>query len=106
MKASVVLFINGASFAFKSTEDATTFLYKHNTAIKDQRSFVKEIIDKQGFITRNQALSVFITRLSSIIKNLKDEGYNIEGRYGEKGVDYIYEWKDFQPNLEHIAPKE
>lgn len=99
MKASVVLFINGASFAFTTTEDATTFLYKHNTPIKDQKAFVEEIIKKNGFITRNQALSVFITRLSSIIKNLKNEGYNIEGGYGEKGVDYIYQWLDFKPEL-------
>jgi len=97
MKASVVLFINGASFAFTTTEDATTFLYKHNTPIVDQKSFVEEIIKRNGFITRNQCLSVFITRLSPIITKLKEEGYNIDAKYGEKGVDYIYTWLDFNP---------
>lgn len=102
MKASVVLFINGASFAFQTTEDATTFLYKHNTPIQDQKSFVEEIIKRNGFITRNQCLSVFITRLSPIITKLKEEGYNIDAGYGEKGVDYIYTWLDFKPQ----EPKE
>lgn len=93
------MFINGSSHSFKSTEEATTFLYKHNEAVKEQRAYVKNIIDATGCITRNQALSVFITRLSSIIKQLNNEGYNITGKYGEKGIDYIYTWHDFKPSL-------
>lgn len=55
----------------------------------NQKQFIINKLNKDGFITRNFALKNYISRLSAIILNLKNEGWKIEGR--NDGGDYIYE---------------
>ena len=59
---------------------------------KTQYNFVKKQLLEKGQITRNQALQNYITRLSSIILTLKEEGFEIEGSFKKVkgGKDYVY----------------
>lgn len=50
---------------------------------KTQKDIVLELILKQGGISRNKCLSLFITRLGAIIKQLEYEGYVFESFYGK-----------------------
>lgn len=50
---------------------------KKSTAQKD---WVRNQLLTNGFITRNKALDMYITRLSAIIYALKEENLNIVGR--------------------------
>lgn len=62
-----------------------------------QLKFVKEQLDSRDFITRNECLRNHISRLSAIIFNLKEMGYDIVGKripYGDKKWDYRYEIVD------------
>jgi hypothetical protein len=57
-----------------------------------QKQRILNQLKTKGYITRNQCLKNFISRLGARIKDLKNEGYIIEGKniktqYGE---DYIY----------------
>jgi len=57
-----------------------------------QKERILNQLKKNGYITRNQCLKNYISRLGARIKDLKNEGYIIEGKniktqYGE---DYIY----------------
>lgn len=49
---------------------------------------IKNILDRQGSISRNEALNMRITRLGSIIHLLNKQGNNFKGRF-VKG-DYVY----------------
>ena len=62
-----------------------------------QIEFVKQKLLDDGYITRNEALQNYISRLSAIIYSLKQDGWNIVGerkeykkKNGEKGYDYVY----------------
>ena len=59
---------------------------------ESQKKWVLERIEEQGFITRNQCLRAYISRLGAIICDLKKEGYLFEQGYEktEHGKDYIY----------------
>lgn len=48
-----------------------------------QKQWVKEQIKSNGFITRNQCLKNFISRLGAIIFELKEEGMEFETGYIE-----------------------
>ena len=50
---------------------------------KTQKDIVLELILKQGGISRNKCLSLFITRLGAIIKQLEYDGYVFESFYGK-----------------------
>ena len=69
---------------------------KEVTRNKSQKDWVKEMLEYQGHIRRNECLSVFITRLAAIIKQLKNEGYTFEtkeipsGRVVWSGMDTLY----------------
>lgn len=56
-----------------------------------QKEFVVKKLKDDGFITRNFCLKNYISRLGSIICNLKKEGWNIEGKNDDN--DYVYEVK-------------
>jgi len=58
---------------------------------KTQREYVINLL-KRGYITRNECLDVYISRLGAIMDLLRKEGYNFFGRYTDKiyGRDYIY----------------
>ena len=48
--------------------------------------------EKTGHVTRNQALRAFITRLAARINDLKEAGWEIDGKRMRtpSGVDYVY----------------
>lgn len=56
---------------------------------KSQLDRVKFKLQRDGYISRNEALKVFITRLSAIILKLKEQGYTFKSY--DKGGDYVYE---------------
>lgn len=54
-----------------------------------QKKIIIEKLKLDGFVSRNWALSKYISRLSAIILTLKNEGWQLQGKQ-DKG-DYIYE---------------
>jgi len=68
---------------------------KQDNVRETQMEIVKAHLNKYGKITRNQALSMGITRLGAIIDYLKKKGYIIEGYWKDKEkTDYCYEIKE------------
>lgn len=66
--------------------------------LKSQTAQVKDILLNNKIITRNQAISMGITRLGAIIDSLKNEGYAIEGYWvNESKDDYAYKLKAIAP---------
>ena len=63
-----------------------------------QKQWVKEQIKSNGFITRNQCLKNFISRLGAIIFELKEEGMEFETGYIETETKYR-KGKDFKYTL-------
>ena len=67
---------------------------------QSQKTFVKQELAKHGFITRNKCLRNYISRLSAIIFDLKDEGFEFETKFVENTTaygterDFIYLWKN------------
>lgn len=71
-----------------------------------QIAFIEKEIRKTGRYSRNQALSNYITRLSSIIKVLNNAGYVIEG--STKTLGTKTRWgnaKDYEYTI-HFKPKD
>ena len=59
-----------------------------------QINWVRSVLERKGKITRNKCIrEQYITRLSSIIHRLRDEGMNIVGSKFKtrNGEDYQYE---------------
>ena len=94
MTGNIRVIIGGEEIPFGSTEEATAFLMKQNKAPINQKKFIREQLMEYKTVSRNFALSHYITRLGAIIANLKDDGFEIEGAFGNNGVDYIYTLKD------------
>ena len=67
---------------------------------QSQKTFVKQELAKHGFITRNKCLRNYISRLSAIIFDLKDEGFEFETKFVENTTaygterDFVYLWKN------------
>jgi len=67
-----------------------------------QLQWVKDKLKKDGFITRNECLSNYISRLGAIISVLKEQGYEFEAGYFKLetmfGIskDYKYTLKDIK----------
>lgn len=62
-----------------------------------QMEYVKKKLDRDGFMTRNEALRVRISRLGAIIHELKSRGWQFKTEWiestrpdGSKGRDYKY----------------
>lgn len=62
-----------------------------------QEQWIKEMLEKEGRISRNTALSRFCSRLGARIADLKAEGWDFDTQIvttvrpdGKKGKDYIY----------------
>jgi len=53
-----------------------------------QKEWVISQLEQYGEISRNNALQNFITRLSAITLTLKNEGWDLEGKW--RGGDYVY----------------
>lgn len=54
---------------------------------QEQRVINKLLRD--GFITRNEALRVYISRLGAIVCSLQSQGYEFDAKYDENR-DYVY----------------
>lgn len=74
-----------------------------------QSQWVKEQLEEHGFITRNECLKKYISRLGAIICELKKEGYMFTSEFQTTpyGKDFIYTliskpeaWKP-QSQIEH-----
>ena len=67
---------------------------------QSQKTFVKQELAKHGFITRNKCLRNYVSRLSAIIFDLKDEGFEFETKFVENTTaygterDFVYLWKN------------
>jgi len=59
---------------------------------KSQEQKVKEQLKENGYVSRNWALRNYISRLGAIIFNLKQQGYNLQGKWHitEHGKDFRY----------------
>jgi biotin operon repressor len=55
-----------------------------------QQEFVLKTLLKNKKVSRNQCLRLYISRLSSIIKRLRDNGYKIETKFDNRGGDCVY----------------
>lgn len=67
--------------------------------ITTQLNWVEKELRKKGFITRNECLRNYVTRLSAIIFRLKSEkGFEFKTSYIPNptlfGKDYIYTWSN------------
>lgn len=62
---------------------------------KSQQQIVLERIEKTGKVSRNWCLQRNITRLSAIIQDLEEAGYNFETGYGKKLGMAKKDWKDY-----------
>jgi len=66
---------------------------------KTQIDTVKRILSETGHISRNQCLSMFISRLSAYALDLRNEGWKIEGK--KSGNDYVYTLKS-KPHIPQV----
>lgn len=59
---------------------------------QSQLEYVRKLLLNYGSVSRNHLLEQFITRGGAIINKLKNEDFEIEGRYvkTKNGKDYIY----------------
>ena len=66
---------------------------------RTQKKLVIEELENNGYVSRNDCLKHFITRLGAIICELNKEGYDLVGKYVKTsyGKDYVYQ-KRFVPN--------
>ena len=57
-----------------------------------QKKWVLDQIKEKGFITRNECLKVYISRLGAIICDLQKDGYKFTAEYQKTpyGQDYVY----------------
>lgn len=67
-----------------------------------QLNKIKKILLETGEVSRNHALSIFISRLGAIICDLKSEGYEFITE--RRGGDYIYKLKD-KPKVRKVIPE-
>lgn len=60
--------------------------------MKHQRKWVEKQLMEKGYVSRNEALANFISRLSGYTSKLKEGGWKIEGRYVKYsgGTDFRY----------------
>ena len=56
-----------------------------------QESRIKRKLNRDGFITRNECLKNYISRLGAVIFTLKKENYEFKAEDMENG-DYRYTW--------------
>ena len=58
----------------------------------NQTQFIISQLKRRKKISRNMCLANYITRLSARVNDLKEAGWNIEGRFvkGKYGKDYVY----------------
>jgi len=57
-----------------------------------QKNWAINQLETKGFISRNEALRNYITRLGARVCDLNSEGYNLIGEYKEinGGKDFVY----------------
>lgn len=59
---------------------------------KSQEQWIREQLEKKGYVTRNQCLSRYISRLGARICDLRQAGWEITGEWvkTKNGRDYKY----------------
>lgn len=73
---------------------------------KTQKEFVVHQIKKNGFITRNQCLRNYISRLGAIIFELKKEGFQFDSYFQKNDTifgtekDFVYKWTNPTEDVE------
>jgi hypothetical protein len=62
---------------------------------ESQKKWVIERLKIKGTVSRNECLQNYISRLSAIIQNLEEDGYEFETSYIKTsfGKDFIYRMK-------------
>lgn len=57
-----------------------------------QECWIKENLEKRGFLTRNEALTNYISRLAARIRDLKEKGMDIKSKKfkTQYGIDHVY----------------
>ena len=68
-----------------------------------QRKQVIDQLEEHGEVTRNWCLARYISRLSAIILNLKNEGWDLEGHWRkyDRGKDFVYSVVSKPKKTEH-----
>lgn len=63
--------------------------------MRKQRQWVEHQLRTRGYVSRNEALQNYLTRLAEYIRQLRSEGWEIEGDRvkTEFGEDYQYKLK-------------
>ena len=73
---------------------------------QSQLQWVVDQLKKNGFVTRNQCLHNYISRLGSIIWKLKKKGFEFDAYFQENKTlfgteqDYIYKWTNRKEETE------
>ena len=69
-----------------------------------QKQKVISQIKNTGQVSRNWALTNFISRLGSLVCDLNKEGYHLTGEYQktENGQDFIYVNKPSEPVIQEL----
>ena len=73
---------------------------------KSQREWVVLQLKKNGFITRNQCLKNYISRLGSIIFRLKAKGFEFKAEFSKTKTlfgsdeDFVYTWTNSPQKIE------
>jgi hypothetical protein len=93
--AKLLLSIKGIQMITHEQIESAVCVY--DKKLQSQLQFIKMQLLAYGFISRNQALRNYISRLQARIFDLKTEGYNIIS-YNVKtpmGTDFVYELKTY-----------
>ena len=79
-------------FDFINKFDLNKPMIERNETHSTQEAWVRDNLLKRGFITRNECLSRYISRLAARIDTLKKDGMVIEGENLKTahGVDFVY----------------
>lgn len=72
--------------------DESIPLIVRSESSQTQEEWVRDNLLKRGFITRNECLRIYVSRLAARIDTLRKDGMKIEGETlkTQYGKDYVY----------------
>jgi hypothetical protein len=58
----------------------------------NQLEWTKYQLQSKGYVTRNEALKIYFTRLGARVNDLRNQGWKIDGKWvkTDNGKDYVY----------------
>jgi hypothetical protein len=58
----------------------------------NQLEWTKYQLKSKGYVTRNEALKIYFTRLGARVNDLRNQGWKIDGGWvkTDNGKDYVY----------------